>query len=536
MKLIFSGAAHEVTGSCHGLTVNGKNILVDCGMEQGKDIFVNQPLPFKEKDVDYVFLTHAHIDHSGMLPYLCAKGFRGKIFTTEATADLCSVMLRDAAHIQEAEAEWQNRKGKRAGKETVVPLYTMADAEETCRLFVPCHYKEKVEVDQGITIRFTDIGHMLGSACIELWLKEENTEKKIVFSGDIGNLNQPIVKDPSFVEEADYIVMESTYGSRYHQVSRFDYAVELARVIERTFDRGGNVVIPSFAIGRTQEMLYFLREVKEKNLVPKYKDFEVYVDSPLAIEATEIFRENTKECYDEETMEIVNRGVNPISFPGLKLSLTAAESKLINADLKPKIIIASSGMCEGGRIRHHLKHNLWRGDSTVLFVGYQSMGTLGRLIADGAEEVQIFGETIRVGAEISVLAGISGHADKAGLMRWLGGFRTVPDHVFIVHGEDSVCDEFARFVGEQFGFDADAPYSGSIYDLERGVYERKAEPIRVVKKRKSGKGVSDPFAVLEKLARRLLDLVAAYKGRANRDIRSFSHDLEQLCEKYEKDL
>ncbi len=536
MKLTFSGAAHEVTGSCHGLTVNGKNILVDCGMEQGKDLFVNQPLPFKEKEVDYVFLTHAHIDHSGMLPYLWTKGFRGKIFSTEATADLCSVMLSDAAHIQEVEAEWQNRKGKRAGREDVRPLYTIEDAEETCRLFVPCKYNERIEVTEGIVIRFTDIGHMLGSACIEVWMKEHGKEKKIVFSGDIGNLNQPIVKDPSFVSEADYIVMESTYGSRYHQVSKFDYAVELAQVIERTFDRGGNVIIPSFAIGRTQEMLYFLREVKEQNLVPKYKDFEVYVDSPLAIEATEIFRENMIECCDEETMEIVNRGVNPISFPGLKLSLTVEESKGINADSKSKIIIASSGMCEGGRIRHHLKHNLWRSDSTILFVGYQSIGTLGRLIADGAEEVKIFGETIHVGAEVSIMAGISGHADKAGLMSWLGGFECIPNHVFIVHGEDAVCTEFARFVEEQFGFDADAPYSGSIYDLAKGRYELEAEPVRVIKKKKSAKGVSDPFAILEKLAHRLLDLVSAYKGRANRDIRSFSHDLEEICEKYEKDL
>lgn len=505
-------------------------------MEQGKDIFENQPLPCKEREVDYVFLTHAHIDHSGMLPKLWARGFRGKIFSTEATAELCSIMLRDAAHIQEVEAEWQNRKHKRAGRGAVTPLYTVADAEEVCKLFTPCRYNECIEVAKGIKIRFTDIGHMLGSACIEVWLKEGATEKKIVFSGDIGNLNQPIVKDPSFVEEADYIVMESTYGSRYHQVSEFDYAVELAHVIERTFARGGNVVIPSFAIGRTQEMLYFLREIKEKNLVPNFPDFEVYVDSPMAIEATEVFRENTKECYDEETMAIVDQGINPISFPGLKLSLSAEESKLINSDFRSKVIIASSGMCEGGRIRHHLKHNLWRSDCTVLFVGYQAIGTLGRLIADGAEDVKIFGENIHVAAEISIMAGISGHADKAGLMNWLGGFQCIPDHVFIVHGEDAVCTEFARFVGEQFGFEADAPYSGSIYNLVADCYELEAQPVPVLKGKKSAKDALDPFAVLQRLGRRLLELIAAYKGRANRDIRSFSRDLEELCEKYEEDL
>lgn len=536
MKLTFSGAAHEVTGSCHCLTINGKNILVDCGMEQGKDIFVNQPIPCGAKDVDCVLLTHAHIDHSGMLPQLYAQGFRGKIFTTEATAELCGIMLRDAAHIQEVEAEWQNRKRKRAAKSPVLPAYTMEDAENTCRLFYPCRYNEMVEVGKGITVRFTDIGHMLGSACIEVWLTEGNVRKKIVFSGDIGNLDQPIVRDPSFVKEADYIVMESTYGMRYHAVRKFDYAVELARIIENTFDRGGNVVIPSFAIGRTQEMLYFLREVKEKNLVPRYKDFEVYVDSPMAIEATEVFKENTKECYDEETMAIVKKGVNPISFEGLKVSLTAEESKQINMEDHSKVIIASSGMCEGGRIRHHLKHNLWRSDSTILFVGYQALGTLGRLIADGAEEVKIFGESIHVDAEIKIMAGISGHADRAGLMRWIDGFENIPEHIFVVHGEDSVCTDFASFVTQQFGYESDAPYSGSVYDLASGCYLKRAEPVRVSKEKQGGKGIADPFSVLQRLGQRLLGLVSAYKGRANRDIRAFSEELEELCDKYEKDL
>ncbi|MBQ1252154.1 MAG: MBL fold metallo-hydrolase [Firmicutes bacterium] len=498
MKLTFSGAAHEVTGSCHCLTVNGKNILVDCGMEQGKDIFVNQPIPFKEKDIDYVFLTHAHIDHSGMLPQLYARGFRGKIYATEATVDLCGIMLRDAAHIQEVEAEWENRKRKRAARPDVVPAYTLIDAEETCSLFAPCKYGEMIDVAEGIRIRFSDIGHMLGSACIEVWMKEGSIEKKIVFSGDVGNLDQPIVKDPAFVKEADYIVIESTYGSRYHKVRKFDYVTELSQIIDETFDRGGNVVIPSFAIGRTQEMLYFLREVKERG-VCRHKDFEVYVDSPMAIEATEVFKENTAQCYDEETMEIVKKGINPISFDGLKVSLTAEESKMINRDDRSKVIIASSGMCEGGRIRHHLKHNLWRTDSTILFVGYQSIGTLGRMIADGAKEVKIFGDTINVGAEVKIMAGVSGHADRAGLMRWLGGFESIPDHVFVVHGEDTVCTDFAAFVEQQFGFEADAPYSGSIYDLAASCYVKKAEPVRFVKDGKGGKGISDPFSILQKL-------------------------------------
>lgn len=536
MKLIFSGADHEVTGSCHCLTVNGKNILVDFGMEQGRNTFVNQPVPFAPKDIDYVFLTHAHIDHSGMLPLLWVKGFRGKIFATGATMDLCSIMLRDAGHIQEVDAEWANRKARRAGKPEVEPLYTMEDAEEVNKYFSACNYNEIIDIDEGIKIRFTDIGHMLGSACIEVWLKEGNIEKKLVFSGDIGNLNQPILRDPSFVKEADYIIIESTYGNRYHTACSFDYAAELAEIIQRTFDRGGNVVIPSFAVGRTQELLYFLRQVKEKDLVKNHKDFEVYVDSPLAIDATEIFTRNTVQYYDDETMALVQQGVNPLAFPDLQLSLTSDQSRAINFDSKPKVIISSSGMCEGGRIRHHLKHNLWRPDSCILFVGYQANGTLGRVIMDGVKEVNLFGETIKVMAEIKVLEGVSGHADKAGLMRWLTGFENIPEHVFVVHGEDTACTEFSVFVKEQFGFEADAPYSGSVFDLIEDRYTEIAQPVLVKREKKGEKEGGEPFAYLQKLGHRLLELIPAYKGRANRDIRAFSGDLADLCEKYEKDL
>lgn len=524
-----------MTGSCHCVVVGGKTFLVDCGMEQGKDIFVNQPLPVKASEIDYVFLTHAHIDHSGMLPKLYIDGFRGKIFSTEATAELCAIMLKDSAHIQEVEAEWKNRKRRRAGQPDVQPEYTTEDAEATVKLFSSCHYDDILEVAPGIKARFSDVGHMLGSACIEFWLTENGTEKKIVFSGDVGNLNQPIVRDPSLVEEADYIVVESTYGSRYHAISKFDYATELAKIIKETFDRGGNVVIPSFAVGRTQEMLYFLREVKEQNLVPEYSDFEVIIDSPMAIETTEIFYLNSLECYDEKTMELVQKGVNPISFPGLKVSRTAEESKLINMDLKSKVILASSGMCEGGRIRHHLKHNLWRADSTILFVGYQSVGTLGRLIADGIDEVNLFGEKIKVAAKVSILAGVSGHADRAGLMRWIDGFKTKPQQVFVVHGEDESCTDFARFVTEQFGYEADAPYSGSIYDLAEGKWELQAEPELSEKAKKGAVAASEAFAYLEKVGRRVLALIASFKGRSNGMIRALGRDLEKVCEKHEKD-
>ena len=536
MKLVFSGAAHEVTGSCHALTVNGKNIIVDCGMEQGRNTFVNQPIPFHERDIDYVFLTHAHIDHSGMLPLLAVKGFRGKIFCTGATMDLCSIMLKDAGHIQEVDAEWQNRKARRAGRPEVKPLYTIEDAEAIMKYFVPCAYDEKIDIDEGIQIRFTDIGHMLGSACIEVWLKEQEIQKKLVFSGDIGNLNQPILRDPSFVKEADFIIIESTYGNRYHTACSLDYAEELAQVLEETFARGGNVVIPSFAVGRTQELLYFLRQVKERQLVKNRKDFKVYVDSPLAIDATEIFSRNTVQYYDEETMALVHQGINPISFPGLEVSLTSDQSRAINFDNEPKVIISSSGMCEGGRIRHHLKHNLWRADSTILFVGYQANGTLGRLIVDGAEEVTFFGETFKVAAKIKVLEGVSGHADKAGLMRWLSGFDTVPEHVFVVHGEDEACTEFARFIKEQFDFDADAPYSGSVFDLTADRYTEVAQPVLFKREKRGEQEGKEPYFDLQRLGQRLLELIPAYKGRANRDVRAFSAELQKLYDKYENDL
>ena len=358
MKLTFIGAAHEVTGSCHLLEVNGKHILIDCGMEQGPDLYENQEIPVAVSEIDYVLLTHAHIDHSGLIPLLAKRGFRGQIVTTFATADLCEIMLRDSAHIQEFEAEWRNRKARRSGAELYEPLYTMEDAVNALQYFAPCDYDQKIELCEGVWVRFTDVGHLLGSASIEIWMREENVEKKIVFSGDVGNKNQPIIKDPETVREADYVVIESTYGNRLHGDEIPDYVGEFTRILRETFARGGNVVIPSFAVGRTQELLYFIREIKEKNLLSDFPNFEVYVDSPLAIEATNIFQKNTKGCFDEDALKLVQQGINPLVFPGLKLSTTSDDSKLINYDSRPKVIISASGMCEAGRIRHHLKHNL----------------------------------------------------------------------------------------------------------------------------------------------------------------------------------
>lgn len=533
MKLTFIGADHEVTGSCHCLSACGKTILVDYGMEQGQDTFENADLPVEASMVDYVLLTHAHIDHSGLLPLLYARGFRGQIFTTDATADLCSIMLRDSAHIQMFEAEWRNRKAKRtANVEEYEPLYTMEDADGVIKRIVPCHYDTRITVCEGITARFTDVGHLLGSAAIEVWVQENGVEKKIVFSGDVGNIDQPLIKDPSTIDETDYLVIESTYGDRLHTTERVDYVGELAKILNETFERGGNVIIPSFAVGRTQEMLYFIRKIKADKLVTNHPNFQVYVDSPLAVEATGIFNKNVYNCYDEEALELVNKGINPIAFPGLNLSITSEESKAINFDSDVKVIISASGMCEAGRIRHHLKHNLWRPECTVLFVGYQAVGTLGRHLVEGAEEVRLFGETVDVRAQILQLKGMSGHADKNGLLHFIGGFKNRPEKVFVVHGEDGVCDAFAQCLQDDLGLDATAPYSGSEYDLVENKYVYASTPTRVSPKKI--KRVSDVFTRLVAAGQRLIAVIQKNEGCANKDIGKFADQINSLCDKWDR--
>ncbi len=531
MKLMFIGAAHEVTGSCHYLEVNDKHILVDYGMEQGVNTFENVPLPVDEAMIDYVFLTHAHVDHSGMLPLLYARGFRGQVFMTDASADLCSIMLRDCAHIQMMEAEWRIRKAKRGGNtQAQEPLYTMEDADGIIKRIVPCHYDREVDICEGVKIRFTDIGHLLGSSSIEVWLTENGYTKKIVFSGDIGNKNQPLLKDPKPTAQADYVVMESTYGDRFHPKERLDYVKELTQVLQETFDKGGNVVIPSFAVGRTQEMLYFLRQIKVDRLVKGHEDFLVYVDSPMAVEATGIFQENRVDCFDEEAMALVREGINPLAFAGLKLSITSEESKAINFCDKPKVIISASGMCEAGRIRHHLKHNLWRPECTILFVGYQAIGTLGRHLIEGAEEIKLFGEPIQIRAKIMQLAGLSGHADKEGLIEWIEAFEEKPKKVFVVHGEDSVCVSFAECLKIEHGQRAYAPYSGTEFDLLSNKFLYEAEPVMVKKKAKPATGV---YARLVAAGQRLMALITRSDGLANKDMAKFADQINSICDKWE---
>ena len=538
MKLMFLGADHEVTGSCHYIEACGKSILLDCGMEQGRDTYENQEIPVAAGRIDYVFLSHAHIDHSGLLPLLHKNGFQGQIYATEATTDLCRIMLLDSAHIQEFEAQWRNRKNKRAGKAPFEPLYTTEDAMAVMEHFVPCDYMKEIEVCEGVKIRFTDVGHLLGSSSIEIWLTENGVSKKIVFSGDIGNINQPIIHDPRYTTEADFVIMESTYGDRYHTAPP-DYVAELAGQIQQTFDRGGNLVIPSFAVGRTQEMLYFIREIKERRLVHGHDGFKVYVDSPLAIEATRVFAENYLDCYDTAAMALVQKGINPLTFQGLEVAVTPDDSMAINFDKSQKVIISASGMCEAGRIRHHLKHNLWRPECTILFVGYQAIGTLGRNIIEGEKEVRLFGETITVNAHIEELAGVSGHADKKGLLNWVNHFEKKPERVFVVHGEDLVCEDFTKCLKEEYGYNALAPYSGACFDLAANQMISEGVKIPVAPKElprghaasEGGKRAMYLANQLDLANKRLQQIINLNKGGTNRDMEKMLKQINDLCDK-----
>ncbi len=533
MKLTFIGAAHEVTGSCHCLEACGKKILVDYGMEQGVNVFQNAEMPFSAAETDIVLITHAHIDHTGLLPLLYAHGFRGRVYATGATTELCGIMLRDCAHIQESDAAWLNRKRKRAGDRETEPLFTMQDAEGVLKLFTPCHYGETVAIAPGITIRFLDAGHLLGSSSIEIWIEEEGITKKLIFSGDIGNLDQPLIKNPTYPQDADYVIMESTYGDRGHG-PKPDYEASLAEIIRETLSRGGNVVIPCFAVGRTQEVLYFLRKIRAERMVPGFEKVEVWLDSPLAIEATRIFDEMTEECFDQETLDLVAKGINPLQFDGLRVAITSEESKKINEDPKPKIILSASGMCDAGRIRHHLKHNLWREDSTVVFAGYQAVGTLGRMLLDGAKSVKLFGEEIHVSARICRIDGISGHADRDGLLRWIGSFREKPKKVFIVHGEDLTADAFASALRSRMGLDAEAPYSGCVYDLAAGRWIRRTEPIRIRKAESKTSRASSIYSQLIAAGQRLLAVIKQNEGLTNKEMSKFTDQINALCDKWQR--
>lgn len=473
MKITFLGAAKTVTGSNFLVEAAGKKFLVDCGMYQGKATEEKEngdPFLYDVNEIDFMLLTHAHIDHSGRIPKLYNDGYRNPIYATKATCDLCTIMLPDSGHIQEMEIEWRNRKRKREGKKELPPLYTAEQATKSLEIFRPVKYDEIIEIDEFIKVRFNDAGHMLGSSIIEVWAEENGKTEKAVFTGDLGNNDIPLLASPTMIETADYLIMESTYGSRLHM--RNDDKAELfLNIVSETLNKGGTVVIPSFAVGRTQEIVYELNKLKEntedEEFIKKYKTLmsvPVYVDSPLAISATEVFRDNM-ELFDDDVQEAMKKGDNPLEFTGLQFTRTAEESKALNEMNTSSIIISASGMCEVGRIKHHLKHNLWNPNSTILFVGYQAPGTLGSKLVNGEKKVKIFGEEITVNARIEYIEGYSGHADQEWLLNFIYSFITKPKHIFLVHGEEESQNVLKEKIIQTTNIPVTIPDFGETYEL-----------------------------------------------------------------------
>ena len=468
MKVKFLGAAMSVTGTCHLITTDKYKFLLDCGQFQGSRALEElnaKDFGFDPSEIDFMILSHSHIDHSGRIPLLTKRGYAGKIYCTDATADLVEIMLKDSGYIHEKEAEWTNRKAERSGKPFVEPLYTFQDASDAIQQLEPVLYGQLYEINPDIQVRFRDAGHILGSSIVELWVREKDHVTKLVFSGDLGVKNRPILRDPEKIEEADYVIMEATYGDRIHESSG-ESLEKFFDIILETTRRGGSVIIPSFAVGRTQELIYQLNKFYEEHdeLKKELDQIMVYVDSPLATSATEIFRRNA-QVFDDETREYILKGDNPLDFKNLVFTRTSEESQQLNFNTAPKIIISASGMCDAGRIKHHLKHNLWNPKNSIVFVGYQAEGTLGRSIVNGDKDVTIFGEKIHINAEIHNLEGFSGHADRDGLLEWLSGFVKPPKRVFLVHGEEQSKKNFAYTVNETLGLDCTVIEDVSEYDL-----------------------------------------------------------------------
>ena len=531
MKLTFIGAAHEVTGSCTLLEACGKRILIDCGMEQGGDTYENCELPIAPAEIDAICLTHAHIDHSGMVPAMVANGYKGPIYSTEATYRLCNIMLQDSAHIQEQEALWKNRKAERSGLPLYEPAYTVMDALTTLKQFEYYGYNKPISIFDGISIEFIDAGHLLGSSSIHITLNEGEETKTLLFSGDLGNIDRPLIRNPQKPKRADYVIVESTYGDRVHG-ERPDYISQLTNILSETFNKGGNLIIPSFAIGRTQELLYLFRMIKDQKLIKHYENFPVYVDSPLAVEATKIYEDNLFDYYDEEALSLINNGINPISFQGLRLSITKEDSMAINFDELPKVIISASGMCEAGRIRHHLKHNLWKANNTILFVGYQSEGTLGRKLLNCAKTVNLFGEEIQVKARIEAIAGISGHADRDMILDWLGSMEPSPSKIFVNHGDDIICDNFAQTIMTKLNVRATAPYSGDEYDIANGEFIKRGRIVKVTKISEGRRRANLVFERLMSAYQRLKTVIDLSRGLTNKELAKFTDQINDLCDKY----
>ena len=470
MKIRFLGASMSVTGSCHLVTTEKHKFLLDCGQFQGSDEMdaLNwQEFAFNPAEIDFMLLSHAHIDHSGRIPLLVKRGFKGPIYCSDATADLLDIMLKDSASIQERDAEWKNRKNRRAGRPPVEPLYTTQDAIDALKQVTPVLYDQLLDLNGDVKAVFNDAGHVLGSSIIELFIAENGDISKIVYSGDLGMRNKPILRDPTIIKKADFVIMETTYGNRVHEKNSTSIE-KLIDIVLKTVKRGGNVIIPSFAVGRTQELIYeFNRFYEERSeYKDELKDVMVYIDSPMATSATEVFRRNA-QVFDDETKDYILRGDHPLDFKNLKFTRTSEESQALNFDPSPKVIIASSGMCEAGRIKHHLKHNLWNPKSSIVFVGYQAPGTLGRSIANGDKNVTVLGEKIHIEAEIYNLEGFSGHADRDGLLEWLSGFRKKPARIFLVHGEEDSKKDFAAYVKKALGYNCTVVEGDSEYTLSK---------------------------------------------------------------------
>ncbi|WP_027414768.1 MBL fold metallo-hydrolase RNA specificity domain-containing protein [Aneurinibacillus terranovensis] len=530
MKVQFFWGARTVTGSCYLIDTGKHKVLVDCGMFQGNKELEErnrEPFAFQPREIAAVILTHAHIDHSGLLPRLHKQGFTGPIICTKTTAELCEIMLPDSGHIQEFEAEWYNRKRRRKGHPAVSPIYTEEDARRCLHLFQGVSYGQLVDVVPGITVRMRDAGHILGSAIIEMWIQLEDETYKFVFSGDLGNKKQEIVRDPEYIEEADYVFIESTYGDRLHERS-VDRRKKLCEIIQTVQQDGGNIIIPSFSVGRTQEIIYEIAELLHSGEI---KPLPVFIDSPLATEATKIFRKN-EQNFDEQSQRYLAMGMDPLSFPGLTFTASVEESQRLNRLTSGTIIISASGMCEAGRIKHHLKHNLWRSKSHIVFVGYQAQGTLGRLIVDGAKRVRIYNEEIKVAAHIHYIEGFSAHADRAGLLEWLGAFKKKPRKVFVVHGEEEVAVNFASMIQTDMGVDTYVPGRFELIDIGKDSIisqkeKQKAEPGPELHKMLSG---------LEQNIRALQDLLkdkpmtAAEKQMLEEQLDRYVEILEEIVE------